>query len=66
MCAAVGAGAFPDLAAAAQAMTRPERRVEPNPSHRAVYDEGYALYEATYAALAPLFARHAAGAEATI
>jgi FGGY-family pentulose kinase len=66
MCAAVGAGAFPDLATAAQAMTRPERRVEPNPVHRAAYDEGYALYEATYAALAPLFARQqAAGAEAT-
>ena len=61
MCAAVGAGAFPDLATAAKAMTRPERRVDPNPSLRGAYDEGYALYEETYTALAPLFARRASG-----
>ena len=59
MCAAVGAGAYADLPTAGKAMTRPERRVDPNPALRGAYDEGYALYEETYAALAPLFARHA-------
>ncbi len=64
MCAAVGAGAFPDLGAAAAAMTHPEGRVDPNPALRSVYDEGYACYEETYAALRPLFAKHAARAAA--
>lgn len=59
ICAAVGAGAFGDLRAAAAAMVRPARSVEPNPENRAVYDEGYARYRATYTALAPLF--HAGG-----
>jgi len=57
MCAAVGAGAYPDLRAAAAEMVRETRTVEPDPSIRAVYDEGYARYKDTYAALAPLFQR---------
>ena len=57
MCAAVGAGAYPDLRAAATEMVRETRTVEPDPSTRAVYDEGYARYTDTYAALAPLFQR---------
>lgn len=65
MCAAVGAGAYPDLATAAAAMTHPERRVDPNPQLRDVYNEGYALYEDTYAALAPLFSRRQNGGGAT-
>jgi len=57
MCAAVGAGAYPNLRAAAAEMVRETRTVEPNPAARAVYDEGYARYRDTYAALAPLFQR---------
>jgi Ribulose kinase len=55
MCAAVGVGAFTDLRAAGQAMVYLHTTVEPDESTRAVYDEGYARYKATYAALAPLF-----------
>ncbi|GHO77670.1 carbohydrate kinase [Ktedonobacter sp. SOSP1-85] len=55
ICAAVGAGAFTDLRSASQAMVYPGQVVEPNPGVRAIYDEGYARYRATYAALAPLF-----------
>ncbi|HEX7736717.1 MAG TPA: FGGY-family carbohydrate kinase [Ktedonobacteraceae bacterium] len=55
MCAAVGAGAFADLRAAGQAMVHLGTTVEPDHATRAVYDEGYARYKATYAALAPLF-----------
>lgn len=55
ICAAVGAGAYPDLRAGGAAMVRPARTVEPDPATRAAYDEGYARYRDTYAALAPLF-----------
>jgi len=55
MCAAVGAGAYPDLRAAAAEMVREMRTVEPNPAARAVYDEGYARYKDTCNALVPLF-----------
>lgn len=57
ICAAVGAGAFPDLRAAGQAMVRLSTTVEPDAALRAVYDEGYARYRETYTALAPLFQR---------
>jgi ribulose kinase len=57
ICAAVGAGAFADLHDAAQAMVRLTSAVTPNPATRALYEEGYALYRDTYAALAPLFHR---------
>ncbi len=56
MCAAVAAGAFPDLVAAGRAMTRRERAIEPDPTRSDAYDAGFGRYEATYAALAPLFA----------
>jgi FGGY-family pentulose kinase len=59
ICAAVAAGAFPDLQTAAATMVRRAERIEPNPALRDVYDEGYALYIDTYAALAPLYARRA-------
>lgn len=55
ICAAVGAGAFADLRAAGNAMVHASTSVEPDTATRAVYDEGYARYTATYAALAPLF-----------
>jgi len=54
MCAAVGAGFFPNLKAAAQAMARVARRIEPNPTHHAFYEEQYRLYIATYPALRDL------------
>jgi ribulose kinase len=57
ICAAVGAGAFPDLPAAARAMVHPATVIEPDPATRAAYDDGYARYKDTYAALAPLFRR---------
>jgi ribulokinase len=57
ICAAIGAGAFPDLRTAGQAMVHLSTTVEPDTSLRAVYDEGYARYRETYTALAPLFQR---------
>ncbi len=57
MCAAVGAGVYPDLRAAAVEMVRETRTVEPDPATRGAYDAGYARYTDTYAALAPLFQR---------
>lgn len=59
ICAAVGAGAYPDVRAAGRAMVRPATVVAPNPATRPAYDEGYARYRDTYAALAPLFQRAA-------
>lgn len=55
ICAAVGAGAFADLRTAGQAMVRLSTTVEPDVQQKDIYDEGYARYKATYAALAPLF-----------
>ena len=60
ICAAVGAGAYPDLRVAGQAMVQHGVAVEPRADTRAAYDEGYALYRETYAALAPLFQRSSA------
>jgi FGGY-family pentulose kinase len=55
ICAAVGAGAYPDLQTAGREMVHPGVTVEPDLSTHALYDEGYALYKETYNALAPLF-----------
>ena len=57
ICAAVGAGAYPDLRAAGQAMVHLSKVVEPHTALQSVYDEGYTRYRETYAALAPLFRR---------
>lgn len=57
ICAAVGAGAFSSIRSAAHAMVHTGRTIMPNPSTRDAYDEGYALYKTTYAALRPLFQR---------
>jgi xylulokinase len=55
---AVGIGAYPDLTAAIRAMTHIERRYEPRPEHRALYDRLYeayvSLHPAVSRALAPL------------
>lgn len=57
ICAAVGAGAFPNLAAGAAAMVKPDRVVEPDGRRFSFYREGYERYKKTYEALAPLFAK---------
>ena len=56
MCAAVGAGLYANIAAASAAMASTERIVEPAATTTEQYARGFARYEATYAALAPLFA----------
>lgn len=63
VCAAVAAGAFPDLRAASRAMVKRAARVEPNVNVRSAYEEAYGFYVDTYAALAPLFARRAGAGE---
>ena len=43
--AATGAGAFPNLAAAVQAMVHPAATIVPDPAHREVYDQAYRQYK---------------------
>ncbi len=57
ICAAAGAGRYPDLNAAAHAMVHTESTVEPDPATRDAYDRGYERYRSLHAALAPEFAR---------
>ena len=52
--AAVHCGAYADLSEAAAAMVRMREAVEPDPSHRKVYDDLFGRYLATYDALGPL------------
>jgi xylulokinase len=52
--AAVGVGAYDSLASAVSAMTRVERRFEPNPSMIARYDAMYETYVLATQALRPL------------
>ncbi len=47
--AAVGIGLFGSLVEAADALVRWEREVEPDPAHRAVYDEARERWQAAYA-----------------
>jgi xylulokinase len=54
--AATGVGTFPDVAAAIRAMTRLERRLEPDPATRMAYDRTYAAYRELYPALRPVLA----------
>jgi FGGY-family pentulose kinase len=54
MLAAVRAGEFPDLPAAARAMVRLAEIVEPNPRHRAEYDALFARYIAAHDALSTI------------
>src|SRR5450631_2731488 len=54
--AAVGAGFYPDHAAAQAQMTHPGRRFEPNPEHGRLYDRLYReVYQKMYGRLAPLY-----------
>jgi xylulokinase len=52
--AATGVGAWPDLPAAIRGMTRPARRLEPNPATRARYDATYDAYRRLHPAIAPI------------
>jgi FGGY-family pentulose kinase len=54
ICAAVGAGFFPDLRTAAGEMVSLARVIEPNPQNQATYDELFRYYVATYPALRDL------------
>jgi xylulokinase len=55
--AAAGIGAVADLEAGVVAMTSIARRLEPDPSVRAAYDEAYAAYRALYPAIRAAGAR---------
>jgi xylulokinase len=55
MLAAVATGVFADLAAAGDAMVIPQRRYEPDPTNRAVYDAAYGRYLQLFDDLRPLF-----------
>jgi ribulose kinase len=54
MCAAVGAGAYPDLPAAAAGMTRAVPGWAPDPDRRQVYEPLYASYLHRLAAVSSL------------
>ncbi len=54
MIAAAGVGAVPSLEAGVASMAAVARRLEPDPSTRAVYDDAFGLYRALYPALRPL------------
>ena len=58
--AAVGIGAYPDLAAATRRMVAIDLRLTPDPATQAVYDDVYQAYVGLYPALAPAFHRLAA------
>jgi xylulokinase len=55
ICAAIGAGLYPDVAAAGEAMVQVAEVLEPDRAHRAVYDELFGIYRDAYTALKPLF-----------
>jgi xylulokinase len=55
ICAAIGAGFYPDLGTAGAAMVQVGEVLEPNLAHRAVYDALFGIYQSAYGALKPLF-----------
>ncbi|HEV7663399.1 MAG TPA: FGGY-family carbohydrate kinase [Chloroflexota bacterium] len=55
ICAALGAGLYPDLSTAAEEMVQVGEVLEPRLVHRQVYDELFGVYQAAYGALKPLF-----------
>ena len=52
--AATGIGAFPDVPAAIRGMTRVDRRIEPRPELRGLYDAAYDAYVRLHPAIAPI------------
>ncbi|MGD0709046.1 MAG: FGGY family carbohydrate kinase [Anaerolineaceae bacterium] len=55
MLASVGAGAYPDLAAANGKMMRLKPALQPNPDNADKYERAYRRYRALYPALKPVF-----------
>lgn len=55
--AALGHGLYPDLAAASRALVHHDRRYDPDPARRPLYDDLFALYQDTITANAGLNAR---------
>jgi xylulokinase len=55
ICAALGAGLYPDLATASEAMVQVAEVLNPQPVTRRVYDELFSVYVAAYPALKPFF-----------
>jgi len=62
--AAVGAGSYPDIAGAADAMVHPVRTVEPDAGRHETYRAFYEAYRDTYLALKDVLHRQAAAADA--
>ncbi|MDX2160340.1 MAG: xylulokinase [bacterium] len=54
----IGVGLYPDASIIDQ-MNPVVETILPNSAHRTLYDEQFALFEATYAALEPVYARYA-------
>jgi len=52
--AATAVGAWTDLPSAIRGMTRVERRIEPDPARRDVYDATYRAYRALHPAISPI------------
>ena len=52
--AGIGAGVYPDAAAAVARTVRARARIEPHPERRAAYEARFHLYQELYPALAPL------------
>lgn len=61
MLAGIAAGTFRSLDEAAERLVAFRDEYEPNPRHRAVYDEAYGLYRQLYDSLEPVFERNATG-----
>jgi sugar (pentulose or hexulose) kinase len=57
--AAVGAGFYPSLETAADAMVRITAEIEPDPARHALYQDQLNVYLETHAALQPLMHRRA-------
>jgi sugar (pentulose or hexulose) kinase len=53
--AAVGAGLYPDIPAAVQRMTSSQEAIEPELTHREIYDSAYELYVSLYEAVKGLY-----------
>jgi xylulokinase len=57
VCAALGAGLYPDLGSASAAMVSPGYTLEPNAATRSVYDRLFGVYRDAYSALRPFNTR---------
>lgn len=55
ICAAIGAELYPDLFTASEDMVEVGEVLEPRLAHRAIYDDLFGLYCASYKALKPLY-----------